>query len=300
MKGDFSDMEKRNNVGSTTACITRQLIDEYGAWLYKQERSGATIEKYLRDVKNFYGFLTRSGNEEFDWQRVMEYKDHLTRQYKVTSVNSMLAAVNSYFEFLGLEEFRVKLMKLPRELGNRMDIELTESDYNQLIETAEKKGDIRMSMLFQTISSTGIRIGELKFVTVESLDKGYVEIDNEEKSRIVLLSAEFIDMLRQYCEGAGITQGSIFVTRGGQLMDRSNINKKMKELGREAGIDERKLFPHNLRHLCVKAFYRVEKEEVCLRDIRGYSNRSLLRIYAFNRKMQHRPFLSRMEMVIDL
>lgn len=293
-------MEKRNNVKNTTGRITSQLIDEYGACLCKQERSRATIEKYLRDVKKFHEFLIRSGNDEFDWQRVMEYKDHLTKQYKITSVNSMLAAVNSYFEFLGLEEFRVKLIKLPGELDNRTDIELTEREYNQLIETAEKKGDMRMSMLFQTISSTGLRVGELKFVTAESLDKGYVEIDNEEKSRIVLLSAEFIDMLRQYCEGAGITRGSIFVTRGGQLMDRSNINKKMKELGREAGIDERKLFPHNLRHLCVKAFYRAEKEEVCLRDTRGYSNRSLLRIYAFNREMQHRPFLFRMEMIIDL
>ena len=153
-------------------------------------------------------------------------------------------------------------------------------------------------MLLQTIGSTGIRISELRFITVESLERGRAEIYNKGKSRIALLPAELMKLLKKYCRRVGITGGSIFITRNRRPMDRSNINKKMKALGREAGVDERKVFPHNFRHLFARTFYRMEKDVVRLMDLLGHSNISTTRIYTAATEEQPRRQLSRMNLVL--
>ncbi|MBS5063954.1 MAG: tyrosine-type recombinase/integrase [Hungatella hathewayi] len=288
-------MKERKNVDN----ITNEEIEEYELHLRGEERSQATVEKYLRDVKKFREFLLLSGDREFDRGRVLEYREYLRENYKINSVNSMLAAINNFFEFMEWDDCKVKLFKADRTPAGQQELELSERDYQCLIDTAERKGDVRMSMLVQTICSTGVRISELKFITVESLAKGYVEIEGRGKSRVVLLSEELIRMLQKYCEGAGILSGSIFVTKGGQTMDRSNINKKMKALGRQAGVDERKVFPHNLRRASARTFYRIEKEVIRLTDIPGYSNGSVASIYTMTTERQPRQVLSRMMLVSE-
>ena len=176
--------------------------------------------------------------------------------------------------------------------------ELTEKDYERLVRAAERKSDSRMSMLLQTIGSTGIRISELRFITVESLAAGRANIYNKGKSRVALLSVELTRMLKKYCKKVGITQGSIFITKSGKPMDRSNISKKMKELGREAGVDERKVFPHNFRHLFARIFYRIEKDVVRLMDLLGHSSINTTRIYTMTTEEQPRRQMSRMKMVL--
>ena len=209
----------------------------------------------------------------------------------------MLAAVNSFLEYLGCGEYKVKLFKIQHIQFSEPEKELTEKDYGRLVQAAERKGDTRMSMLLQTIGSTGIRISELRFITVESLERGRAEIYNKGKSRIALLPAELMKLLKKYCRRVGITGGSIFITRNRRPMDRSNINKKMKELGREAGVDERKVFPHNFRHLFARTFYRMEKDVVRLMDLLGHSNINTTRIYTVDTESQPRRQLSRMHLV---
>ena len=161
----------------------------------------------------------------------------------------------------------------------------------------EVSGDIRMNMLLQTVGSTGIRISELRFITVEALEEGRADIYNKGKSRIVLLPVELVRMLKKYCKNAGIRHGSIFVTKSGQPMDRSNISKKMKALGRNAGVDGKKVFPHNLRHLFARKFYQIEKDVVQLMDLLGHSSINTTRIYTMTTEAQPRKTLSRMNMV---
>lgn len=153
-------------------------------------------------------------------------------------------------------------------------------------------------MLLQTIGSTGIRISELKYITVEALDTGHAEIYNKGKSRVVLIPSKLERLLRKYCKKAGIVSGSIFVTRYGNPMDRSNINKRMKQLGKAAGVALTKVFPHNLRHLFARSFYKVEKDVVCLMDLLGRSNINTTRIYTASTEDQPRQQMARMKMVL--
>ncbi len=275
-------MEERKFVDN----ITKKEIEEYAAFLLGEGRSQATAEKYVRDVKKFREILLQLGCREIDEKRVLEYKEYLKNHYKISSVNSMLAAMNSFLEFMGWGDCKVKLYQVPRIMSGRPETELTESDYNCLIRTAEKKGDIRLSLLMQTICSTGIRVSELKFITVEALEKGQAVISGREKSRIAPLPAELRNRLSLYCEKIGIRSGRIFITKGGLPLDRSNINKMMKELGREAGVDARKVFPHNFRHVFAQVFYGTEKNVVWLTDLRGYSNISTARNYRVPGKLR--------------
>ena len=210
----------------------------------------------------------------------------------------MLAAVNSFFVFAGWEEWKVKLFKVQRVQYSKPEREMTEKDYERLILAAREKGDMKMSMLIQTIGSTGVRISELKFITVESLRDGRAEIYNKGKSRVVLLPVELTKVLRKYCRKAGIVSGSIFVTKHGNPMDRSNVSKKMKQLGREAGVDTAKVFPHNFRHLFARIFYSIEKDVVRLMDLLGHSSINTTRIYTMTTEEQPRRQMSRMRMVL--
>ena len=284
-------MDERKNVK-----LSDEMLAEYREYLENEEKSGATIEKYMRDVRAFQGYLGEG--MLLDREKIRMYKQKLVERYKIASANSMLAAVNSFFVFAGWEEWKVKLFKVQRVQYSKPEREMTEKDYERLILAAREKGDMKMSMLIQTIGSTGVRISELKFITVESLRDGRAEIYNKGKSRVVLLPVELTKVLRKYCRKAGIVSGSIFVTKHGNPIDRSNVSKKMKQLGREAGVDTEKIFPHNLRHLFARIFYSIEKDVVRLMDLLGHSNISTTRIYTAATEEQPRRQLSRMNLVL--
>ena len=284
-------MEERKNME-----ITDEMLAGYREYLRDEERSQATVEKYLRDVKAFVNYL--GTGREVDRERVRDYKEALRERYKITSANSMLAALNSFFVFAKWEELKVKLDRVQRAMYSRKELEMTEKDYEKLIRAARKDGDEKMSMLIQTIGSTGIRISELKFITVETLETGRAEIYNKGKSRVVLLPVELTRLLKKYCKSAGIRTGSIFITRQGNPVDRSNVSKKMKQLGREAGVDTAKIFPHNLRHLFARTLYSIEKDVIRLMDLLGHSNISTTRIYTAATEEQPRRQLSRMNLVL--
>ena len=210
----------------------------------------------------------------------------------------MLAAVNSFLGFVGRGDLKVKLLKVQKAVYSRPEREMTEKEYEGLVRTAKRLGDLRMSMLLQTIGSTGIRISELKFITVESLETGRAEIYNKGKSRVVLLPVELTRLLKKYCRKAGIRIGSIFITRQGNPLDRSNVSKKMKQLARAAGVDAAKVFPHNFRHLFARTFYNIEKDVVRLMDLLGHSSISTTRIYTMTTEEQPRRQMSRMKLVL--
>jgi len=287
-------MKERKNV----KFMTEEILGRFKQYLREEERSRATVEKYLRDVRKFGEYVQSTGEGRFDKELVLEYKQYLNERYKTTSVNSMLAAINSFFDYIGCLDCKVKLFKIQRVQFSDKKKELTEKDYARLVHTAERQGDIRMSMLLQTIGSTGIRISELRFITVEALETGRADIYNKGKSRIALLPAELVAVLKRYCRKVGIKGGSIFITRSGKLMDRSNISKRMKQLGRDAGVDTAKVFPHNFRHLFARIFYSIEKDVVRLMDLLGHSNIATTRIYTMATEEQPRRQMSRMKMVL--
>lgn len=242
-----------------------------------EEKSQATIEKYLRDTKQFLEELGEGS--EITKDRVIAYKESLAERYAVTSANSKVVAVNCFLRTAGCEGCSVKSFKVQKNVFRTKERELTKEEYIRLVKTAQRHGKRQLGMLIQTICATGIRISELPYVTVEALYTRRAVVSLKGKTRIVLLPAELCRELTAYVRAENIRSGSIFVTRNGKPLDRSNIFHSMKKLCEDAEVDRGKVFPHNLRHLFAVTYYKAEKDVCHLADILGHSSINTTRIY---------------------
>ena len=272
--------------------ITRE-IDAFAKYLAEEEKSGVTIAKYVRDVQCFLRWL---GGQCVTREWTIAYKRHLlARGYALRSVNSMLAAVNSFLAFRGLTDCRVRLCRMQREIYQRSERELSRAEYLRLLRAAE--GNRRMWLLMQTICATGIRVSELRYFTVEAVRRGEVSVACKNKNRKILLPGRLKTLLLRYARDTGVSGGVIFRTRSGRPLDRSNIWAAMKRLCARAKVDPGKVFPHNLRKLFARTFYDLEKDIAKLADVLGHSSINTTRIYIMSTGQEHRRQLERLRLL---
>ena len=271
--------------------ITDERIKKYGKQLKEGEKSENTIEKYIRDITAFAEWL---GNGELDKEVVLEYKKYLTEHYAPASVNSALSSLNSFFVYNEQNGLKVKTLKIQRQLFSGVDKELTKAEYERLLTAAKAKGNEKLYLLMQTICATGIRVSELRHITVESLHQQKAQINLKGKMRVVMLPSELCKMLLKYVKKQKIARGSIFVTKNGRALDRSNIWKLMKALCERANVAKEKVFPHNLRHLFARTFYTIQKDIVRLADILGHSSVNTTRIYTMETGEVHRKQIQKL------
>lgn len=210
----------------------------------------------------------------------------------------MLAALNSFFEFAGWYDCKVKQLKLQRQVYCSEEKELTKEEYYRLIQAAKTAKKDRLGLIIQTICSTGIRISELNFITVESIQSGIAYVDCKGKSRQIFLPHKLKLLLLQYTRKNHIQQGPVFVTRGGKPIDRSNVWREMKSLCRMAKVKEIKVFPHNLRHLFARTYYKMEKDISKLADLLGHSSVNTTRIYIISSGAEHKKQIERMHLIL--
>lgn len=285
----------RSEKNLNTVFIDQEKLLEFEAYLYERENAEATIRKYKSDAGAFLRYL---GEERrADKSRVMAYKEWLIENYAVSSVNSMLASVNQFLTFLGYREMTVKPVKVQRNLFLKEEKELSRQEYKKLVKTARKEGKEQLALCMETIASTGIRISELQFFTVERVEKGRIEILNKGKYRRIFLTEEIRRKLLHFCKKSGLQQGQIFVTRTGKPKDRSNLWKEMKKLKEKAGICASKIFPHNFRHLFARVYYSCTKDLAGLADLLGHSSLNVTRIYTSNTGEVYQKQLEKMNVL---
>lgn len=275
--------------------ITAKVIAEFREHLILEERSKATVEKYIRDVNAFSVF---AGDTEIEKETVIAYKKHLQEHYAVRSVNSMLASINSLFSFLGWHDLKVKSLKLQQQVYCPEEKELTKAEYARLCRAAERKHNERLNLILQTICGTGIRVSELQFITVEAVRCGEAVVSCKAKTRSVFIVKELKQKLLRYAAEQNIQSGMIFVTRTGKPISRTNIWREMKALCEEANVNPQKVFPHNLRHLFARVFYGIEKDIAKLADILGHSSINTTRIYIISTGTEHRRRMENMRLIL--
>lgn len=260
-----------------------------------EEKSEHTVGKYMRDVKAFCKF---SGTREISKGLVMEYKASVAEHYEITSANSMIAAVNAFFRFMGWTDCCVKQFKVQKKTYCSEEKELTKAEFIRLVNTAKQIGNERLNLILQTICGTGIRVSELQFITVEAVRKGEAIVSCKNKTRTVFLVQALQKKLLNYIKAQGITTGSIFITKSGKPMSRCNIWRAMKALCDQSGVSPDKVFPHNLRHLFARTFYGIEKDIARLADILGHSSINTTRIYIITTGAEHRRKMENMRLII--
>jgi len=269
-------------------------VERYRQHLIREERSKVTVEKYIRDTKKFVAF---AAGREIHKELIIQYKDSLIQAgYAVRSINSMLAALNSFLLFMGADECRVRNLKAQKEVYCREDRMLTKAEYLRLLEASKKRP--RLFLLLQSICGTGIRVSELSYFTVEAVRRGEIVVYCKGKSRTILVPKKLKIMLLSYAKRERIDSGIIFKTKSGQPLDRSNIWSEMKSICDSARVSRSKVFPHNLRKLFARTFYNIEKDIAKLADILGHSSIDTTRIYIMSTGLEHQRKVDRLGLVI--
>ena len=271
--------------------ITQKLIEEFKIFLISEEKSEATVDKYIRDICAFWEWLC---GRNVDKIAVLEYKWYLVENYKPASVNSVLSSLNSFFTYNEWYDCKVKSLKIQKQIFSSKDKELTKAEYERLLYAAKSKKNERLYLLMQTICSTGIRVSELRFITVAAVNTGIANINCKGKLRQVFLPKALCKVLARYIREQKITSGSVFVSRTGKPLDRSNIWSDMKKLCESAGVSKDKVFPHNLRHLFARTYYSLQKDIVRLADILGHSSVNTTRIYTMETGEVHKRHIEKL------
>lgn len=269
-----------------------ETLLQYEEYLKQEEKSGATLKKYLRDIRCFFSFLQK---RELGKKETIAYKEHLAENYEPSSVNSMLVALNGFLRFVGLEGYCVKLLKIQRQIFCKEEKELTQQEYRRLVRAA---GDTRLSYVLQTICGTGIRVSELQYITAEAVLSGRTSVSCKNKTRVIFIPAPLQKLLKGYMKKADIQTGPLFLGRNGKPLDRSCIWRDMKALCKAAEVEPGKVFPHNLRHLFARTFYSIEKDIVRLADLLGHSSINTTRIYTMETGDQHLSRLERIQKIL--
>ena len=279
----------------TEKILLAQHLIYFRDFLLQEEKSMATVDKYLRDVRAFGDYV---GNKAITKEVTVAFKKHLEEKgYAVCSINSMLASLNSLLEYMGWCECKVKHLKQQRQTYCSEEKELTKEEYKRLLDAA--KGREQLKLIIQTICGTGIRISELQYFTVEALYKGEVSVRCKSKTRTVLVPKALVKSLLTYAKRKRITQGPVFVSRNGNPLNRSNIWAQMKTLCASARVRASKVFPHNLRKLFARTFYGIEKDIAKLADILGHGSIETTRIYIMTTGLEHRKKIERLGLIIS-
>lgn len=262
--------------------------------LIAQERSAATVEKYVRNAR---AFVRYAGGQKVNQAQLLSYKALLLETHTARSVNSMIAGINRYLSFCD-STLRMRPLRVQRQMFCPEEKELSRAEYVRLCRTAQRRNNMRLNLILQTICSTGIRVSELGFITVEAAKCGKAQVRCKGKTRVILIAQGLRQKLLRYAAQHGIAQGVLFVTRSGKPVSRTNIWREMKQLCSEAKVSPAKVFPHNLRHLFARVFYALEKDIAKLADVLGHSSIDTTRIYIISSGTEHLRRIENMHLIL--
>jgi len=280
--------------------ITEYLIENFLLHLAQEEKSNGTVQSYRRGLKKLMVFVK---GRKLDRKLMIEYKDMLWAQgYKAKTINVFLAAANSFLNYMGWEEAKVKTCCVQKEAFREENRDLSKEEYKKLLDAAKQMGKERLYYIMKTLYLTGARVSELMYITVDSLLKGHAQIRCKGKTRMLIFPSQLKKELLQYIRRNQIAKGIIFRTRNGRPVDRSNLWKEMKRAGdymQKEGcrIKKSKIFPHNLRHLFAKNFYEASKDIAKLANVLGHSSIETTRIYIQTGYEEYKRLMNKMERI---
>lgn len=275
--------------------IALYQLSDFARQLQEDERSPATIENYLRHIRAFAAW---AGGQAVTKDLATQWKEHLISQYRPGTVNTMLVSLNRFFAFLGWYDCQVKTLRIQRRLFREDSKELTRAEYERLVSAAQASGRERLVLLLETICSTGIRVSEVKYITVEALKLGKAEISLKGKIRTILLPNKLCRKLLKYAKKQKTVSGEVFLTRNGKGMSRKQIWAEMKSICAKAQVAATKVFPHNLRHLFARVFYKACRDVAKLADVLGHSSMETTRIYLISTGVEHAHTLERLRLIL--
>lgn len=277
-------------------CFNENQLELFEQILKDEEKSIGTIENYMRHVRAFADWLD---GRQITKQITADWKKRLIKSgYEPVTVNTMLASLNKFLKVMDLSEYKVRFLRIQRRLFRKADRELSRTEYDKLVQTAQTEKKTRLALILETLCATGIRVSEVKYITVQAAEAGRAEISLKGKVRVILMPNKLCRKLIKYAKKQKIASGEIFITGNGKSINRKQIWAEMKTLARSAGIRASKVFPHNLRHLFARTFYKASRDAAKLADVLGHSSIETTRIYLISTGEEHVKELDRLRLVV--
>ncbi len=278
---------------------------KWRAYMVDRESSSSTIERYQREIRRFYLWLDETGIEEGEGlsllskESVLAFRAKLAETQSPSGVNVAVAAVNSLFKMLNRDDLRIKGVRMQARGSRSSRLNLTYEEYKCLIRAAEKMGDMRMALIFQSLCSMGLRVSELSFLRVDALERGSVWVSNKGKTRLAYIPDSLALLLKRYCYRKGIQEGPIFVGADATALSRTTIWRGMKSVAKAAGITQEKVYPHNLRHLFALRYYERYRDLDAVSDALGHSRLETTRVYIATFDTERRRQIDSLGLVVQ-
>lgn len=279
----------------TGRVITKTTIEQFEAYLHKEERSNGTVDNYIRNVRELAAWLA---GQAVTKEQLVAWKDALqAKRLQPTTVNAKLAAIGCFLRVMGWQDCQVRFLRVQRRVFREKEKELTREEYEKLLAAAQQQGSARLALLLETICATGVRVSEVQYITVEAARRGRVDVTMKGKIRTILIPNKLCRKLLKYAKQTKTASGKIFLTRNGTALSRKQIWAEMKSLCQAAGVSPGKVFPHNLRHLFATVFYRACHDIVKLADVLGHSRIETTRIYLVTTGFEYAKQLEQLGLV---
>ena len=279
----------------TERVITKATIEQFEAYLHKEERSNGTVDNYIRNVRELAAWLA---GQAVTKEQLVAWKDALqAKRLQPTTVNAKLAAIGCFLRVMGWQDCQVRFLRVQRRVFREKEKELTREDYEKLLAAAQQQGSARLALLLETICATGVRVSEVQYITVEAARRGRADVTMKGKIRTILIPNKLCRKLLKYAKQTKTASGKIFLTRNGTALSRKQIWAEMKSLCQAAGVSPGKVFPHNLRHLFATVFYRACHDIVKLADVLGHSRIETTRIYLVTTGFEYAKQLEQLGLV---
>ena len=279
----------------TGRVITKTTIEQFEAYLHKEERSNGTVDNYIRNVRELAAWLA---GQAVTKEQLVAWKDALqAKRLQPTTVNAKLAAIGCFLRVMGWQDCQVRFLRVQRRVFREKEKELTREEYEKLLAAAQQQGSARLALLLETICATGVRVSEVQYITVEAARRGRADVTMKGKIRTILIPNKLCRRLLKYAKQTKTASGKIFLTRNGTALSRKQIWAEMKSLCQAAGVSPGKVFPHNLRQLFATVFYRACHDIVKLADVLGHSRIETTRIYLVTTGFEYAKQLEQLGLV---
>lgn len=226
--------------------LTQEQIEGYLSSLAEKGRARGTLDGYRRGMQRLYQALPER-DKIIRQDTLRLWREQLLQQgYSATAVNQFMVAANGYLDYVHARGLQVTdKLKVEKELQP----ELSRDEYLRLLSTARALGRERVYLLVKVFGNCDLPVNELEHLTVEAAHAGMLSVDYNCSREIIRFPESICRELLSYAKRQGIERGSIFLTRDGAPMSRSNVTTGIRQLCVAAGVAEEKGSPRCLRKL---------------------------------------------------
>ena len=270
----------------------KEKIEEFCENERLDEKASKTVVDYRNCLNKFYEYLD-SDEIEFTKKFTIKYKLYLQEllesgQAKVSSINKYVVIFNKFLKYLNEDYKTITIKQFRAQQKSSLENQMSNSEHKRLLRKSKELGNDELYMIIKTFAQTAIRISELRYFTVENIQKGpYIDIYSKGKERKIILIGDLHRSLKKYCKENKITEGFIFRSPDpkrkndpNKMIDSSTIWRQLKKVGGIARVNLDHIHPHGWRHLFAKAYLELPGSSITeLMDILGHSKMETTSIY---------------------